>query len=133
MSRVLETARISSKRVASIPSEEAHAETLDDLDATGLSLAKAISDAETLLANREAELAGLKDEARRLETYDSANEHEKELDGSAYVVFTFLTLVDCYVECRLRLALYKGLGFTPVVNKDGDIRKMLVRTSHCIS
>ena len=95
MSRVLETARISSKRVASVPSEEAHAETLEDLDATSLSLAKAISDSETLLANREAELAGLKEEAKRLETYDSASEHEKELDGSAYVVLFFpdLTLL----------------------------------------
>ncbi len=57
-------------------------------------MAKAISDSETLVANREADLAGLKEEVRRLEMYDPPNEHEKELDGSAYVVFAFLTFRD---------------------------------------
>lgn len=28
----------------------------------------------------------------------------------------------------LRLAMYKGLGFEPVVGKDGRVAKMLVRT-----
>jgi hypothetical protein len=49
-------------------------------------MAKAISDCEALLANKEAELAALKEEARTLETYDPAVEHGKELDGNLYVV-----------------------------------------------
>lgn len=32
-------------------------------------------------------------------------------------------------SCRLRLAMYKGLGFEPIVEKDGRISKMLVRQS----
>lgn len=55
---------------------------MNELDSNRLSLAKAISDEETLAASREAELSALKEEARRLELYDPAAEHEKELDGS---------------------------------------------------
>ena len=80
---MLEAARISCTRPSSFPSEEAHAAMMNELDSSQLSLAKAISDAETLAANREAELSRLKDEARQLEVYDPAAEHEKELDGSA--------------------------------------------------
>ena len=29
--------------------------------------------------------------------------------------------------CRLRLAIFKGMGFEPIVEKDGSINKMLVR------
>ena len=82
LSRVLEAARISCTRPSSIPSEEAHTATMNELDSGRLSLAKAISDAEALAANREAELSTLKEETRRLELYDPAAEHEKELDGS---------------------------------------------------
>jgi hypothetical protein len=31
------------------------------------------------------------------------------------------------ISCRLRLAIFKGMGFEPVVEKDGSINKMLVR------
>jgi len=110
LTRVLEAARISCTRPSSVPSEEAHAATMNELDSSRLSLAKAISDAETLAANREAELSRLKEEARKLELYDPAVEHEKELDGSA-----------------LRLAIFKGMGFEPIAEKDGSINKMLVR------
>ncbi|KAF9533496.1 hypothetical protein CPB83DRAFT_783110 [Crepidotus variabilis] len=111
LSRTLDAARVSSTRPASVPSEGAHTATLNELDGTRLSLAKAISDSEALVASREAELANLKEEARRLELYDPENEHEKQLDGSA-----------------LRLAIYKGLGFTPVMDKKGNVVKMLVRS-----
>jgi kinetochore protein Spc24 len=50
-------------------------------------MAKAISECEALLTNKEAELAALKEEARRLESYDPAVEHGKELDGTVYVTF----------------------------------------------
>ena len=56
---------------------------MTELDSSRLSLAKAISDAETLAGDRKAELSRLKEEARELEIYDPAVEHEKELDGSA--------------------------------------------------
>jgi len=59
---------------------------LNELDTSRLSLAKAISDAEMILGSKEAELAALKDEVRRLESYDPAYEHEKDLDGSAWVL-----------------------------------------------
>jgi len=107
--RALEAARISSTRPSTIPSAEEHAALLNQLDATGLSLAKAINDAESALASKEAELARLKEELRTLEASDSAAEHD--LDGTA-----------------LRLAFYRGLGFEPVMGKDGRIAKMIVRS-----
>ncbi|TFK42939.1 hypothetical protein BDQ12DRAFT_644890 [Crucibulum laeve] len=110
LSRVLEAARTSSTRPASVPSVSAHATTLNELDSSRLSLAKAISDAEGLVASKESELAALKEEARRLEEYDPAVEHEKELDGTA-----------------LRLQIYKGMGFEPVLDKKDRLVKMLVR------
>lgn len=79
----LEASRISSKRPASVPSEQAHAKALNELDRMNLDLVKSISDTESLVASQEAELARLKDETRRLEEYDPALEHQKELDGSA--------------------------------------------------
>ena len=29
--------------------------------------------------------------------------------------------------CRLRLAIFKGMGFEPIIEKDGSINKMLIR------
>ncbi|KAK7466896.1 hypothetical protein VKT23_003960 [Stygiomarasmius scandens] len=107
LSKVLEAARVSSTRPKSVPSVEAHAATLNELDSSRLSLAKSISDAEGLLASREAELAALKEETQSLEIYDPAVEHVKELDGTA-----------------IRLQVYRGLGFEPVVDKN----KIIVRS-----
>ncbi|KAI0374684.1 hypothetical protein BV20DRAFT_384737 [Pilatotrama ljubarskyi] len=117
LARVLEAARTSATRPSTIPSAEEHAAHMNDLDATRLSLAKAINDAEGALAGKEAELARLKEETRALESSDPAAEHE--LDATA-----------------LRLAMYKGLGFEPIVDKEGRISKMLVRAEsgdvHCV-
>jgi len=88
LSRILEAARVSSTRPGSVPSEQAHHNSLNELEQSGITLCKAISEAETTLASKEAELAGLKEETRRLEVYDPAAEHEKEMDGSAYVPLT---------------------------------------------
>ncbi|KAG5651778.1 hypothetical protein H0H81_007417 [Sphagnurus paluster] len=110
LSKVLEAARVSSTRPASVPSAKAHAAALNDLDGSRLSLAKSISDMESLLASKEAELAMLKDEARQLEDYDPALEHQNELDGTA-----------------LRLRMYEGMGFQPALDKDGNVVKMIVR------
>ena len=87
LSKILETARISSSRPKSVPSAEAHVAAINELDRTLLSLKKSISDAEEQVASREAELAALKEEARKLEEYDPASEHERDLDGSASVLF----------------------------------------------
>lgn len=80
LSRILDAARSSSTRPPSIPSADKHAENLNHLDATRLSLAKAINDAESMLASKEAELTRLKEEARVLEESDPAAEHD--LDGT---------------------------------------------------
>ncbi|KLO10706.1 hypothetical protein SCHPADRAFT_856279 [Schizopora paradoxa] len=118
LSRTLDTARVSSTRPPTIPSEEAHAKILNDLDAMRLSIAKSINDAEGVLTSKEAELAGLKDECLKLEASDPAAEHE--LDATA-----------------LKLAFFKGLGFEPVTDKDGHVRKVLIRSQsgevHCVS
>ena len=60
LARLLEAARVSSTRPTSVPSAEAHTSMLNDLDASSLSLAKAINDAQSALASKEAELARLK-------------------------------------------------------------------------
>lgn len=73
-----------------MPSEEAHANALNDLDALRLSLAKSINDAEGILASKEAELASLKEECAKLETSDPAAEHE--LDATTYVLCYTLDL-----------------------------------------
>ena len=59
---------------------------MNELDSSRLSLAKAVSDAEGLVASKEAEVAALKEEARRLELCDPASEHERDLDGRAYAL-----------------------------------------------
>jgi hypothetical protein len=85
LSKILEAARVSSTRPKSVLSVQAHLATLNELDSSRLSHAKLISDAEGLLASREAELAALKEETQSLEVYDPAVEHVKELDGTAFV------------------------------------------------
>ncbi|KAJ7685023.1 hypothetical protein DFH06DRAFT_1074042 [Mycena polygramma] len=110
LSKILESARISATRPSSVPSAEAHTSTLNELDIASLSLAKSIKETEGSVASKEGELTALKEAARRLEDYDPAAEHEKELDGTA-----------------LRLQIYKGLGFEPVPDKHGNLAKMLIR------
>ncbi|KAJ7470590.1 hypothetical protein FB451DRAFT_1254200 [Mycena latifolia] len=110
LSKILESARVSSMRPPSVPSAEAHTSTLNELDISSLSLAKSIKEAEGVVASKEGELTALKEEARRQEDYDPAAEHEKELDGTV-----------------LRLQIYKALGFEPVLDKHGTLAKMLVR------
>lgn len=54
---------------------------MNELDATRLSLAKAINDSEGSLASKEAEFARIEDETRALASSDPAAEHE--LDSTA--------------------------------------------------
>ncbi|KAG6821094.1 hypothetical protein H0H93_007253 [Arthromyces matolae] len=83
LAKLLESARLSSRRPGSVPSEQAHGKMLNELDKLKLDLMKSISDLESLVVSQETELATLRDEAHRLEEYDPALEHKKELDGSA--------------------------------------------------
>ncbi|KDQ59439.1 hypothetical protein JAAARDRAFT_33002 [Jaapia argillacea MUCL 33604] len=119
LAKLLDAARTSSTRPKSIPTPAEHVAHVTALDKTRLSLMKAINDAESSLAGKEAELGQLKEEARRLEESDPAAEHESELDGTT-----------------LRLAIFKGMGFEPVVDKNGNPVKMLIRSQsgdvHCI-
>ncbi|GJE86885.1 Spc24 domain-containing protein [Phanerochaete sordida] len=108
LARVLEAARVSSTRPSTVPSAEQHAATLNRLDGTKYSLGKAINEAEDTLARKEAELQHLKEELQALEQEDPAAEHD--LDATA-----------------LRLAVYRGLGFEPVLDKNGRMQKMLIR------
>lgn len=75
---------MSSTRPSTVPSADAHAATLNRLDGSRFSLVKAINEAESALASKEAELARLKDELYELEQEDPAAEHE--LDATAYVI-----------------------------------------------
>ena len=63
-----------------MPTAEQHTENLNQLDATHLAIAKALSDAQGALTSKDAELARLKEEARKLEQSDPAV--EEELDGT---------------------------------------------------
>lgn len=83
LARVLEAARVSSTRPATVPSAEAHATTLNKLDGTRFSLGKAINEAESALASKEAELQSLKEELHALEEEDPAADHD--LDATASV------------------------------------------------
>lgn len=76
LAKALEAARISSTRPPSVPSAEAHARTLNKLEDTRLSLAKAINEAESALASKESEKARLREELHALEEADAAAEHE---------------------------------------------------------
>lgn len=81
LSRLLDAARKSSMRPPGVPAVEQHAARLNEFDASRISLAKAIRDAENSLASKEAELAALKETARKLEESDPAQDHQRELDG----------------------------------------------------
>lgn len=63
-----------------MPSADRHTENLNRLDAARLSLAKALNDAESAVASKQAELTRLKEQLRQLEECDPAAEHE--LDGT---------------------------------------------------
>ncbi|KAN0077236.1 hypothetical protein V8E55_011091 [Tylopilus felleus] len=110
LSRLLDAARKSSTRPPNVPAVEQHAARLNEFDASRISLAKTIRDVENSMASKEAELAALKEAARKLEESDPAHDHQRELDG-----------------LTLRLKIYKGIGLEPVLREDGQVTKMLIR------
>lgn len=133
--RTHDSAQQSAKRPDSVPTRQKHAAMLEELDNKQMSLGKAINEAEGALASKEAEFARLKEELTALEEEDPAADHA--LDATAYVL---LSAIDLYVRevmqrladacgCvrRLRLQLYRGLGFEPVMERNGQMKKMLIR------
>lgn len=92
---------------------------MNELDSSRLSLAKAVSDAESLVASKEAEVAALKEEARRLELCDPASEHERDLDGRAYA----LTLIKGTELCS-RLYIGSVFKYTMVLDSPPFSKKM---------
>jgi kinetochore protein Spc24, fungi type len=76
LARILEAAQHSARRPDSVPSRQKHAALLEDLDVKKVSLGKAINEAESSLASKEAELARLKEELQAREEEDPAAEHE---------------------------------------------------------
>lgn len=80
LARLLDAARASSTRPSTVPSEEAHVQTLNNIDAAKLNLAKLINEAEDLVASKEAELSRLKKERGELDCSEPSNNHD--LDGS---------------------------------------------------
>lgn len=79
--RMLEAAHQSARRPDGVPSRQKHAAMLEELDNKQVSLGKAINEAEGALANKEAELARLKEELQALEEEDPAADHA--LDATA--------------------------------------------------
>lgn len=94
-----------------------------------MSLYKAINDAESALAGKEAELARLKEEMRTLEESDPAAEHDLDATACVFTLGNLLLKLPLIRVYRLRLSMYKGLGFEPVADRDGRVTKMLIRTS----
>ena len=80
LTRTLEAARITCVRPPTIPSAEAHVETLNAQDAARLGFMKNINAAEGALAEKEGVLAKLRAECSSLKASDPASEHE--LDAS---------------------------------------------------
>ena len=64
---------------------------MNELDETRLSLIKAINDAEGALAGKEAELARIQEELKKLKESDPSAEHN--LDATAYVAWLCLHLL----------------------------------------
>ncbi|EJD05965.1 uncharacterized protein FOMMEDRAFT_153312 [Fomitiporia mediterranea MF3/22] len=107
--RTLDTARAACTRPPTVASAEAHAESLNALDGARLGFMKRINATESALAEKEAALARLREECAKLEASDPATEHE--LDAST-----------------LKLTFIRGLGFTPITDKNGHVQKILVRS-----
>jgi len=109
LSRQLEQAKVSASRPSNIPTEQVHVSSMNDIEDTRMGLGKAINDSEGFLASKEAELLRLRDEERAFENMDVTSDHE--LDSTA-----------------LRLQLCRSLGFEPILDKQGNVAKILVRS-----
>ncbi|KZT54590.1 hypothetical protein CALCODRAFT_499655 [Calocera cornea HHB12733] len=106
LSRQLESSRAAATRPSSVPSQQAHSESLIAADATKFQLAKSIKDEEGNVAQKEAEVERLKEELGKLEAWDVEGEWE----------------VDSYA---MRLKVMHDLGFEFVPGTEG---RMLIRS-----
>ena len=110
LTKALEAARISSTRPASVPSAEEHAAIINQLDVSRLSLCKAINECESLLANKEAELANLREETRLLEECDPAVEHANELDSTVCGSPVLISYKLSHAQIQSSHATIQGIG-----------------------
>ncbi|TFY78566.1 hypothetical protein EWM64_g5446 [Hericium alpestre] len=108
LAKIFDSARVSSTRPHTVPSAEQHGDNLNQLDATRLSLMKAVNDVESALSSKESELARLKEEVRMLEGKDPAAEHD--MDGAA-----------------IRLQIYKSMGLQPVLDKKLKAEEIIIK------
>ncbi|KZV90433.1 hypothetical protein EXIGLDRAFT_750658 [Exidia glandulosa HHB12029] len=109
LARQFESAKVAATRPKGVPSETEHEARRIELEASKMAVAKSINDAEDLLSAREAEIMELNDEEKALNRTDATAEHE--LDSST-----------------LKLELIRGMGFEPITDKDGRVKKVLVRS-----
>lgn len=77
----LASARQSAQRPANVPSQSAHAQTINKLDSKRFALVKAIEEGESALNDKEAEYNRLKAELKELEERNVTD--TVELDGTA--------------------------------------------------
>lgn len=108
--KLLEQARKSCTRPASFPTPEAHAAAMNELDDARLNLQKAASDLEDKHMAAQASLAVWRKKLASLNDLDVVSEHLQRVDSSA-----------------LRLEIYHGLGFKPILDEEGRPSKILIR------
>ena len=110
-----------------MPSPAQHVAHIKQLDQQKFTVAKTIASLESELAGKEDSLASTKQEALKQNEEVTSGSDVEGLDAEVYVCALSGQL---YAECRrrLRLKLYRDLGFTPVSDDSGQFVKMLVST-----
>ncbi|KAL1709852.1 hypothetical protein EV121DRAFT_252442, partial [Schizophyllum commune] len=109
--KLLEQARKSATRPASLPTAEAHAAAMNELEDARINLQKAASDLDDKQMATQASLALWRKKLASLNELDQVSQHLEDVDSSV-----------------LRLQLFRGLGFEPLLDDDHRVLKMLVRS-----
>ncbi|KAL1680829.1 hypothetical protein EV122DRAFT_275767 [Schizophyllum commune] len=101
----------SATRPASLPTAEAHAAAMNELEDARINLQKAASDLDDKQMATQASLALWRKKLASLNELDQVSQHLEDVDSSV-----------------LRLQLFRGLGFEPLLDDDHRVLKMLVRS-----
>ncbi|KAL1748120.1 hypothetical protein HDZ31DRAFT_60654 [Schizophyllum fasciatum] len=109
--KLLEQARKSSTRPASLPTAEAHAAAMNELEDARINLQKAASDLDDKQMATQASLALWRKKLASLNELDQVSQHLEDVDSSV-----------------LRLQFFRGLGFEPLLDEDLNLSKVLVRS-----
>ena len=122
-----EAQKAASVRPANAPTHAQHIAQVKQLDQQKFTVAKTIASLESELAGKEDNLASTKQEALKQNEEVISGSDVEGLDAEVYVCALAVRFhADC--RCRLRLKLYRDLGFTPVSDDSGQFVKMLVST-----